>query len=138
MGFSEGPLHFVPTYKYDLFSDDWDTSEKERCPAWTDRVLYKGKTCKLLYYGRNDSLKISDHRPVMALVNVSLAVVDDMAKELVREDVLDSLVKTKATIAMHPVKPDIEVDKLVRLCLSLLSRLICFRRISLDHTGPFR
>lgn len=29
-GFQEGPIRFLPTYKYDLFSDDYDTSEKSR------------------------------------------------------------------------------------------------------------
>ena len=40
-GFAEGVLGFAPTYKYDQFSDDYDTSEKSRIPAWTDRVLWK-------------------------------------------------------------------------------------------------
>ncbi|KAM4619843.1 synaptojanin-1 isoform 2-T2 [Polymixia lowei] len=40
-GFIEGNLDFAPTYKYDLFSEDYDTSEKCRTPAWTDRVLWK-------------------------------------------------------------------------------------------------
>ena len=39
-GFVEGDVTFAPTYKYDLFSDDYDTSEKSRIPAWTDRVLF--------------------------------------------------------------------------------------------------
>ncbi|UYV85112.1 SYNJ1 [Cordylochernes scorpioides] len=41
--FIEGPLTFPPTYKYDLFSDDYDTSEKNRIPAWTDRILFRRK-----------------------------------------------------------------------------------------------
>ena len=41
--FSEGKTFFAPTYKYDLFCDDYDTSEKKRTPAWTDRVLWKRK-----------------------------------------------------------------------------------------------
>lgn len=35
--YMEGDITFNPTYKYDLFSDDYDTSEKLRAPAWTDR-----------------------------------------------------------------------------------------------------
>ena len=39
--FIEGKIAFAPTYKYDLFSEDYDTSEKLRIPAWTDRVLWR-------------------------------------------------------------------------------------------------
>lgn len=39
-GFIEGEISFAPTYKYDLFSDDYDTGDKQRIPAWTDRVLF--------------------------------------------------------------------------------------------------
>ena len=48
-GFQEGPVDFAPTYKYDLFSDDYDTSEKQRIPAWTDRVLWRRRK-----YGKVD------------------------------------------------------------------------------------
>ena len=34
-GYQEGPLLFRPTYKYDLHSDTYDSSEKMRIPAWT-------------------------------------------------------------------------------------------------------
>ncbi len=40
-GFEEGEINFPPTYKYDTFSDDYDTSEKGRIPAYTDRVLLR-------------------------------------------------------------------------------------------------
>ncbi|KAJ0400432.1 hypothetical protein ATCC90586_006516 [Pythium insidiosum] len=40
-GFSEGPLHFRPTYKFDKHSDAYDSSGKQRIPSWTDRVLFK-------------------------------------------------------------------------------------------------
>jgi phosphatidylinositol-bisphosphatase len=68
-GFQEGTLGFPPTYKFDKNSDNYDTSAKSRIPAWTDRVLYRVKTPKLLKLVRYDSarmIRCSDHRPVFA------------------------------------------------------------------------
>lgn len=102
-GFSEGPLCFAPTYRYDLFCDSYDTSEKQRCPAWTDRVLWRraklvfkksnspsvndginGRASEidenkmvdknLLVYYRAE-IKTSDHRPVAAVFDIDIQVV---------------------------------------------------------------
>ena len=35
VGYEEGPLLFRPTYRYDVGTDIYDTSEKMRIPAWT-------------------------------------------------------------------------------------------------------
>ncbi|KAJ9467076.1 Inositol-1 [Diplonema papillatum] len=39
-GFSECPITFPPTYKYDIGTDAYDSSAKSRAPSWTDRVLF--------------------------------------------------------------------------------------------------
>ena len=41
VGWSEGELNFLPTYKLNPGTDTFDTSKKARVPAWTDRILCK-------------------------------------------------------------------------------------------------
>ncbi|AEO63316.1 uncharacterized protein THITE_2108391 [Thermothielavioides terrestris NRRL 8126] len=65
--FEELPIAFAPTYKYDVGTDNYDTSEKRRSPAWCDRLLYRcgcgrGRIEQLDY--RRHEVRVSDHRPV--------------------------------------------------------------------------
>lgn len=93
--FQEGDINFPPTYKYDLFSDDYDTSEKCRAPAWTDRVLWKRRkpssdfgspnnvsSGTLVFYGRAE-LKQSDHRPVIAVIDIEARTINEQLREQV-------------------------------------------------------
>jgi WD40 repeat protein len=62
--FEELPITFAPTYKYDVGTDNYDTSEKKRSPAWCDRLLYRGRgRIEQLDYVRHE-VRVSDHRPV--------------------------------------------------------------------------
>ncbi|OAC97711.1 hypothetical protein MUCCIDRAFT_116692, partial [Mucor lusitanicus CBS 277.49] len=61
-GYQEGYITFLPTYKYDNGTDVYDTSEKQRIPGWTDRILFKGAQLNQLQYSRAE-LYTSDHRP---------------------------------------------------------------------------
>eukprot|EP01134_Creolimax_fragrantissima_P003445 CFRG3445T1 len=97
--FEEGEIKFAPTYKYNVNTDIYDTSEKQRTPAWTDRILWRisGESvlnCALQYYNRVDSIRTSDHRPVVAVVDVNVAIIDDHA----RKNVYKSLVRDGSTV----------------------------------------
>ncbi|KAI3946093.1 hypothetical protein MKX01_024849 [Papaver californicum] len=70
-GYSEGTLAFKPTYKYNVGTNTYDTSHKERTPSWTDRILFKiekyGNIEATLHaYESIDSIHSSDHKPVKA------------------------------------------------------------------------
>ncbi|CZT21724.1 related to inositol polyphosphate 5-phosphatase ocrl-1 [Ramularia collo-cygni] len=49
-GWREGPITFLPTYKYDPGSVGvFDSSEKKRAPSWCDRILYRTRRDKLAH-----------------------------------------------------------------------------------------
>ncbi|CDZ98260.1 Inositol-1,4,5-triphosphate 5-phosphatase (synaptojanin), INP51/INP52/INP53 family [Phaffia rhodozyma] len=78
--YQEGDITFRPTYKYDNGTDTYDTSEKARIPAWTDRILYRGSRLRQSRYFRAP-LKTSDHRPVFSLFEADVQIIDQ-AKRL--------------------------------------------------------
>ncbi|KAK9894329.1 DNase I-like protein [Cystobasidium minutum MCA 4210] len=94
-GYNEGPLVFRPTYKYDNNSETYDSSEKQRIPSWTDRVLYKGEALGMFKYNRAE-LMTSDHRPVYALFRAKVNVVDHAKKAAIAKELLLELAPEKA------------------------------------------
>ncbi|KAF9623235.1 hypothetical protein IFM89_000724 [Coptis chinensis] len=79
-GWREGNVEFAPTYKYSASNSNRysggqsaKSGEKQRTPAWCDRILWYGKGVKQLSYFRSES-KFSDHRPVSALFSTQIEV----------------------------------------------------------------
>ncbi|XP_070494173.1 synaptojanin-1 [Chironomus tepperi] len=119
--FLEGEINFPPTYKYDLFSEDYDTSEKCRAPAYTDRVLWRRRMQqadsdnpnwspgKLLFYGRAE-LKQSDHRPVISILDIEVANIDVDRRSDVFNDVIKNLGPPDGTVVIHSVDQQVEDD----------------------------
>lgn len=74
--FDEMPITFAPTYKYDVGTDTYDTSEKRRSPAWCDRLLHRGRgRIQQLDYRRHE-VRVSDHRPVTGSFTLWVKKVD--------------------------------------------------------------
>ncbi|WAR08974.1 OCRL-like protein [Mya arenaria] len=89
--YSEGEINFPPTYRYDTGTDNFDTSEKARNPAWCDRVLWKGSGVRQIIYRSHPALKISDHKPVSSLFDTGIKVVLKEKYKKVYEDIMKQL-----------------------------------------------
>eukprot|EP00958_Prasinococcus_capsulatus_P027935 scaffold6055_cov242-Prasinococcus_capsulatus_cf.AAC.1 len=78
----------MPTYKFDEGDTDmYDTSSKARIPSWTDRVQWRcdpvcPQRVRLVQYSSLPHVRYSDHRPVVALFNItSYASIDWRAND---------------------------------------------------------
>ncbi|KAF8165492.1 inositol polyphosphate phosphatase [Crassisporium funariophilum] len=92
-GYEEGPLLFRPTYRYDLGTDNYDTSEKMRIPAWTDRILHRGNHLDVAVYSRAE-LRGSDHKPIFAIYRAEVRIIDPVKKATLSRMLLESIVST--------------------------------------------
>eukprot|EP00257_Ricinus_communis_P015649 XP_015573613.1 type IV inositol polyphosphate 5-phosphatase 7 [Ricinus communis] len=97
-GWREGNIKFAPTYKYsssncNRYSGGLPsrTGEKQRTPAWCDRILWYGKGVKQLSYFRSES-KFSDHRPVSALFSIPVEIMKPTnSKVVLMEKILPTI-----------------------------------------------
>ncbi|XP_032594112.1 type II inositol 1,4,5-trisphosphate 5-phosphatase [Drosophila grimshawi] len=92
-GYTEGEIKFLPTYKYDVGTDTYDTSEKQRAPAYCDRVLWKGKRIEQLLYNSVMEIRESDHKPVFAIFRVKIKTRDEAKYKRIQEEVLKAVDK---------------------------------------------
>ncbi|KAJ4297134.1 Inositol-1,4,5-trisphosphate 5-phosphatase 1 [Collariella sp. IMI 366227] len=86
--YSEARITFMPTYKYDVDTDDFDSSEKARIPAWTDRILRKGPNLRQLAYN-SAPLRFSDHRPVYAIFECGVNLVNEKLRDKISREIYE-------------------------------------------------
>lgn len=73
------PTH-VPTYRFDIGTDNYDTSEKHRIPSFTDRICMwwrRKSMAPRIHLDRLVALmevRSSDHKPVQGLLRVPISV----------------------------------------------------------------
>lgn len=89
--YNEMEIKFPPTYKFDPGTKIYDTSEKLRIPAWTDRVLSRGDVLKQQSYGSAENILFSDHRPVYATFNARVTVVNEKKKDNISKEINDRI-----------------------------------------------
>ncbi|GMM34440.1 phosphatidylinositol-3-/phosphoinositide 5-phosphatase [Saccharomycopsis crataegensis] len=94
-GFSEDEITFRPTYKYDNYTNVYDTSEKQRTPSWTDRILFRGKSLVPMRdsYDCAQEVMFSDHKPVYCLFEANVTFVDEALKRKIYDKLYEQFKK---------------------------------------------
>lgn len=112
--FNEGLVKFYPTYKFDKGTSDYDTSEKQRTPSWTDRVLFisnkkKRNDLQQLNYNSVMDIFLSDHKPVYATFEAKVEFIDKEKKAEITKSLYDAYRKEHGSFAdlvsLHTLSP---------------------------------
>ena len=84
--FTDIPVAFMPTYRFDIGTCTYDTSDKKRIPAFTDRILYWARSrryqdaIRVLSMQSFPVISSSDHKPVRAIVQAPIKKVNPIAR----------------------------------------------------------
>ncbi|XP_075266061.1 inositol polyphosphate 5-phosphatase K-like isoform X2 [Convolutriloba macropyga] len=136
--FQEGDITFAPSYKYNVGTQEFDSSEKKRKPAWCDRILWRDKP-KFRIHGHDPGVSClkytsirdccaSDHKPVYGVYQVRLEnfkfedplVVLEMPEGNWLEDAGDNI---GGEISMVPVKKGASVKFRMRQSQGFLEKI---------------
>jgi len=101
--FKEGPLEFDPTYKFDNGTSNYDTSEKNRTPSWTDRILFRGEGIDLATYTSVPQICSSDHKPVLAKFYVAVSKFDHARRDAIMKELYKS-----ESLSRREIQPSIQ------------------------------
>ncbi|UKZ92146.1 uncharacterized protein TrAFT101_007112 [Trichoderma asperellum] len=111
--YSEARINFMPTYRFDIGTDIYDTSEKARIPAWTDRVLRKGAILRQTAYDSAPTLMFSDHRPVYATFDCRVSLIDEVHRNAISQELYDRRKAEVGDSAAHADGEDTEDEDLI-------------------------
>ncbi|GAA5852023.1 hypothetical protein JCM8547_000130 [Rhodosporidiobolus lusitaniae] len=92
--FEEAPITFPPTFKFDVGTEVYDTSEKQRTPSWTDRILFLSiheRSVQCERYESFPEVGMSDHKPVAAVLRVPVYTVLPEKRNEVQQEVIAEL-----------------------------------------------
>lgn len=104
--YTEKTPPFPPTYKFDLGTDEYDTSDKARIPAWCDRIVIKGDNLRQTHYN-TAPLRFSDHRPVYGYFQCTVSVSDQVKKDRISNELY---AKRRAAVGSHVASRGDESD----------------------------
>ncbi|KAK1253657.1 hypothetical protein MKX07_001734 [Trichoderma sp. CBMAI-0711] len=110
--YSEARINFLPTYRFDIGTDVYDTSEKARIPAWTDRVLKKGAILRQTSYD-SAPLLFSDHRPVYATFDCRVSLIDEARRDAISHELYERRKAEVGDIAAQGEGEDSEDEDLI-------------------------
>lgn len=120
-GFQEAEIDWPPTYKFDKQSIEYDTSDKQRTPSYTDRILWMSALpLHPRSYRAHFEFGQSDHKPLSALFEVSVEKTDLDRKRKAQQSILEELDKAENEQRPHAVcsnsileYPPLELDQTV-------------------------
>jgi len=88
-GYKEGKITFLPTYKFQINTSNYDNII-ERVPSYTDRILYRSSDTSIIEscsYNSVPSIKCSDHKPVFAMFKVKIKPYCHQTKKLTKRTI---------------------------------------------------
>jgi phosphatidylinositol-bisphosphatase len=132
-GYIEGPITFLPSYKFDSGTNIYDTSEKKRTPSYTDRVLWKERgtnVVKQKYYLMHDQYVISDHKPIISAFDVPVKVIQPEKYKQLYRDLIKTLDKLE-----NDMLPEIKISNQLINFENIRYLIPQSRILSLENTG---
>ncbi|GBG34153.1 Inositol polyphosphate 5-phosphatase, putative [Hondaea fermentalgiana] len=96
VGFKEGEIEFLPTYKFQAGTNQYDRrpEKKVRAPAFCDRILWRdvnGASARIQQYVSCPTLTISDHKPVIGIFEARVKEVVPSDRSRVFQEIVRQL-----------------------------------------------